>query len=398
MADADAAGRSRRRPGRRATRRRLPTRSSSCPCATPCCFPAWCCRSPSGGRARSRPRSRRMREQRQLGILMQRNPEVGRSAPRRHASHRLRRQPHALRHRAGRHAPPRLPGRAALPGPGVPRRLAVPRRPRRAHPRARVAGARRSRRASSTSSARPSRPWSCCRRRRPTCSSAIQSITSPGPARRPRRRLHGPEGRRRSRRSWRPSTWPRAWTRWRACSAQRIEVLRLSQEIGRQTQAALDERQREVLLREQLAAIRRELGEGEEGKAEIAELGEAIAKAQHAEGGGGPGAQGAAPAGAHARGLGRARHGAQLPRLADRAALGAARGGAHRHRRGAPHPGRGPLRPRQDQAAHHRVSGRAQAGAARQGADPVPGRARRAWARPRSGNPSRAPWAASSCA
>jgi ATP-dependent Lon protease len=62
--------------------------------------------------------------------------------------------------------------------------------------------------------------------------------------------------------------------------AQRIEVLRLSQEIGRQTQAALDERHREVLLREQLAAIRRQLGEGEEGKAEIAEIGEAIAKAR----------------------------------------------------------------------------------------------------------------------
>jgi ATP-dependent Lon protease len=61
---------------------------------------------------------------------------------------------------------------------------------------------------------------------------------------------------------------------------QRIEVLRLSQEIGRQTKAAIDERQREVLLREQLAAIRRQLGEGEEGKAEIAELGEAISKAQ----------------------------------------------------------------------------------------------------------------------
>jgi ATP-dependent Lon protease len=61
---------------------------------------------------------------------------------------------------------------------------------------------------------------------------------------------------------------------------QRIQVLRLSQEIGRQTRAALDERQREVLLREQMAAIRRELGEGEDGKAEVAELGEAIAKAQ----------------------------------------------------------------------------------------------------------------------
>src|SRR5262245_2306233 len=62
--------------------------------------------------------------------------------------------------------------------------------------------------------------------------------------------------------------------------AQRIEVLRLSQEIGKQTKAALDERQREVLLREQMAAIQRQLGEGEEGKAaEIAELDAAIAKA-----------------------------------------------------------------------------------------------------------------------
>jgi ATP-dependent Lon protease len=62
--------------------------------------------------------------------------------------------------------------------------------------------------------------------------------------------------------------------------SHRIEVLRLSQEIGKQTKSALDERQREVLLREQMAAIQRQLGEGEEGKAaEIAELDAAIAKA-----------------------------------------------------------------------------------------------------------------------
>jgi ATP-dependent Lon protease len=62
--------------------------------------------------------------------------------------------------------------------------------------------------------------------------------------------------------------------------AHRIEVLRLSQEIGRQTKAKLDERQREVLLREQMAAIQRQLGEGEEGKAaEITELDAAITKA-----------------------------------------------------------------------------------------------------------------------
>ena len=62
--------------------------------------------------------------------------------------------------------------------------------------------------------------------------------------------------------------------------AHRIEVLRLSQEIGKQTKAALDERQREVLLREQMAAIQRQLGEGDDGKAaEIAELDAAIGKA-----------------------------------------------------------------------------------------------------------------------
>jgi ATP-dependent Lon protease len=59
--------------------------------------------------------------------------------------------------------------------------------------------------------------------------------------------------------------------------AQRIEVLRLSAEIGQQTKAALDERQREVLLREQMAAIQKQLGEGEEGKAaEMAELDKAV--------------------------------------------------------------------------------------------------------------------------
>ena len=61
--------------------------------------------------------------------------------------------------------------------------------------------------------------------------------------------------------------------------AHRIEVLRLSNEIGRQTKAALDERQREVLLREQMAAIQRQLGEGDGKGAEVAELAAAITKA-----------------------------------------------------------------------------------------------------------------------
>ncbi len=61
--------------------------------------------------------------------------------------------------------------------------------------------------------------------------------------------------------------------------AQRIEVLRLSQEIGRQTKASLDERHREVLLREQMAAIQKQLGEDEGKGQELAELAEAIGKA-----------------------------------------------------------------------------------------------------------------------
>ena len=57
-------------------------------------------------------------------------------------------------------------------------------------------------------------------------------------------------------------------------------MLRLSAEIGKQTKASLDERQREVLLREQMAAIQKQLGEGEEGKAaEMAELDKAITEA-----------------------------------------------------------------------------------------------------------------------
>ena len=72
--------------------------------------------------------------------------------------------------------------------------------------------------------------------------------------------------------------------------------------------------------------------------------------------------------------------------------------GAHRHRRGAPHPRRGPLRPRQDQAAHPRVSRGAQAQRPRARARSCASSARPASARPRSANRSRAPWAANSCA
>jgi ATP-dependent Lon protease len=62
--------------------------------------------------------------------------------------------------------------------------------------------------------------------------------------------------------------------------AERIEVLRLSNEIGQQTKATFDVRQREAILREQMATIRRQLGEGDGKAQEVAELNEAIAKAK----------------------------------------------------------------------------------------------------------------------
>jgi ATP-dependent Lon protease len=60
---------------------------------------------------------------------------------------------------------------------------------------------------------------------------------------------------------------------------QRLQVLRLSAEIGKDVQETLTERQREHILREQMAAIQRQLGEDDGKSAEIAELTEKIARA-----------------------------------------------------------------------------------------------------------------------
>jgi len=62
--------------------------------------------------------------------------------------------------------------------------------------------------------------------------------------------------------------------------AERIEILRLSNEIGQQTKATFDGRQREAILREQMATIQRQLGEGDGKAQEVAELNAAIAKAK----------------------------------------------------------------------------------------------------------------------
>ena len=150
--------------------------------------------------------------------------------------------------------------------------------------------------------------------------------------------------------------------------AHRIEVLRLSQEISQQTKAALGERQREVLLREQMAAIQRQLGEGEEGKAaELAELDQAITKVKM-------------PKEVEEAARKELRRLLRMPEAAGEYGMvrtyldwlielpwSLPEEKSDRHRRGATHFGRRPLWARENQTSHHRIPRRAQARAKWQG-------------------------------
>ncbi len=62
--------------------------------------------------------------------------------------------------------------------------------------------------------------------------------------------------------------------------AHRIEVLKVSREIDERTKGSISDSNRKHLLREQMRTIQKELGEGDEGVAEIAELDKAIAEAK----------------------------------------------------------------------------------------------------------------------
>jgi len=62
-----------------------------------------------------------------------------------------------------------------------------------------------------------------------------------------------------------------------------VEVLKLSNKINEQTQETMGQRQREFVLREQMKAIQKELGEEEGGAAEIEEIGNAITAAKMPE-------------------------------------------------------------------------------------------------------------------
>jgi ATP-dependent Lon protease len=61
--------------------------------------------------------------------------------------------------------------------------------------------------------------------------------------------------------------------------AHRIEVLKITKTVTEQTQAALGERQREAVLREQLRQLQKELGEGDGADGELADLEKKVASA-----------------------------------------------------------------------------------------------------------------------
>ncbi len=61
--------------------------------------------------------------------------------------------------------------------------------------------------------------------------------------------------------------------------SHRVEVLKITRDISEQTQAALGERQREAVLREQLRQLQKELGEGDAAQAGLAELDKEIGAA-----------------------------------------------------------------------------------------------------------------------
>ena len=65
--------------------------------------------------------------------------------------------------------------------------------------------------------------------------------------------------------------------------AHRIEVLKVSREIDERTRETIGDANRKHLLREQMRAIQKELGEGDEGAAEVAELERAITEAKMPE-------------------------------------------------------------------------------------------------------------------
>ena len=153
-----------------------------------------------------------------------------------------------------------------------------------------------------------------------------------------------------------------------------IGVLQVEKRIRNRVKRQMEKTQREYYLNEQLKAIQKELGEGEDGKRRDRRAGRPDQEDPPVQGGARKGAGGAEEAAHHEPDERRGDGGAQLPRLDAVDSLEEAQQDPQRRGRGGEGAGRRPLRPRKGQGADHRIPGGA--GAQPEGArpDPVPGR------------------------
>ena len=165
--------------------------------------------------------------------------------------------------------------------------------------------------------------------------------------------------------------------------ARQIEILELKGKIQNEVKSEMDKTQREYILREQLKAIQRELGEDDPQQAEINELRDKV----EASG---------MPEEVRARAIKEIDRMSRIPSASPEVgvirtyvdwlvspAVERVHGRPARHPRGRPDPRRGPLRPREDQGADPRVPLRSHA----RGHDPQPDPAVRRTSRRRQDEP-----------
>ena len=177
-----------------------------------------------------------------------------------------------------------------------------------------------------------------------------------------------------------------------------IGVLQVEKRIRNRVKRQMEKTQREYYLNEQMKAIQKELGEGEDGKDETAELEDRIKKTKLHQGSAREGHGRAEEAPHHEPDERRGDGGAQLPRLDAVDPVEEAHQGQQRRHRGREGARRRPLRPGEGQGAHPRVPRRAGAQPEDQAGRSCASSARPASARPRSASRSRRPRAATSCA
>ena len=181
--------------------------------------------------------------------------------------------------------------------------------------------------------------------------------------------------------------------------ARQVESVELKGRIQSEVKSELDKSQREYILREQLKAIQRELGEDDPQQAEVDELREKVEALGHARRREGSRAQGSRPHEPHPDGLARGRRHPHLRGLAGQPALEQVTTEDNLDIRQAAvvldedHYDLEKVKERILEYLAVR-SARARRAAARSCASSAPP----AWARPRWASRSHGPWAASSCA